>query len=651
MPKLVQKSGYIKAGKAAGYMKYIATRERVEILDGSGKPSKNQEELIGKLLLDYPDSKELHEYDDYSSAPTFGSASAFITAALDVNAGDARTRGGYMEYIAMRPRAERRGEHGLFGSASSVSLDAALGELEKHTGNVWTLIYSLRREDAARLGYDNADAWRTLLLGKQVELANAMKIPPDKFRWYAAFHDEDTHPHIHMMVWSEEPERGYLSKEGISEMRSVMTSEIFRDELLQLYQKKDVSYRETAQSAREALLELTGELAGCVCDAPDIEQQLEALAESLRAVKGRKQYGYLKKPIKEQVDNIVDALAALPRVAECYAAWNRSKDELDNYYRECERERLPMSQQKEFRAIKNQVIKEAESLLLGKMTFEDEDMTEEPEREEEVYYLTSSQRSEYYDARDCLYDDCASREERKAAAKTLEDIAKDGSGAAAYLLGKAWRDGLCAPPWDEEAEKWFRLSAEAGNDQAQYALGKLLLEQRRNKEGIRWLANSADRGNDSAMYLLGKLGMNGEVIKKNTRIATEDLTDAAERGNQYAQYALGKIYLQGENVEQDMDEAAYWFEKAAEQGNMYAQFLLERMERHRKPSVMLAATRLLHHLTRVFRDNAPQAQAAKGIQIDRKRAKELLEKRLAMGHKIDDHEEPERSGPTMSAPW
>ena len=129
---------------------------------------------------------------------------------------------------------ERRGTHGLFSSAAAVDLDAAMSELEAHDGNVWTIIYSLRREDAARLGYDNADAWRGLLMMHAQDLAKAMKIPADHFRWYAAFHNEGHHPHIHMMVWSDDPKEGFLTREGIAAMRSKLTNTIFRDEMLQI---------------------------------------------------------------------------------------------------------------------------------------------------------------------------------------------------------------------------------------------------------------------------------------------------------------------------------------------------------------------------------------------------------------------------------
>ena len=256
MAKLVQKSGYIKSEKAGGYMKYISTREGVEKLTGNGPVTKGQRELIQKLLHDFPDAVELFEYEDYRKTPTLGTASAFITMALDANLHEINSESGYLSYIATRPRVERRGAHGLFNSAAAVDLDAAMSELEAHDGNVWTIIYSPRREDAARLGYDNADAWRGLLMMHAQDLAKAMKIPADHFRWYAAFHNEGHHPHIHMMVWSDDPKEGFLTREGIAAMRSKLTNTIFRDEMIQIYERKDVAYKELIEAAQDTMREL-----------------------------------------------------------------------------------------------------------------------------------------------------------------------------------------------------------------------------------------------------------------------------------------------------------------------------------------------------------------------------------------------------------
>lgn len=196
MARLIVKSPYIKCGGgqgAGGYMKYIATRERVEILPDDRPPTRKQEQFITKLVKDFPDTKNLLEYEDYTSCPTKANASSLITLALEENWPQVQSSEGYARYIATRPRTERLGDHGLFGDEDGVNLDKAMSELEHYTGNVWTHIISLHREDAERLGYDNAQAWRSLLRTHRNDIAAAMKIPPQDFRWYAAFHDEGKH--------------------------------------------------------------------------------------------------------------------------------------------------------------------------------------------------------------------------------------------------------------------------------------------------------------------------------------------------------------------------------------------------------------------------------------------------------------------------
>ena len=227
MARLIVKSPYIKCGggqNASGYLQYIATRERVEIVPDDRPPTRKQEQFIKKLVKDFPDTKEMLEYDDYTNAPTKANASAFITLALEQNWSRVQSTEGYAKYIATRPRAERLGSHGLFGDADHVSLDAAMNELEHYTGNVWTHIISLKREDAVRLGYDNAAAWRTLLRTHRNDIAAAMNIKPEDFRWYAAFHNEGNHPHVHMMAWSVTPEHAYLDRDGIRQIKSTLTN-------------------------------------------------------------------------------------------------------------------------------------------------------------------------------------------------------------------------------------------------------------------------------------------------------------------------------------------------------------------------------------------------------------------------------------------
>ncbi|MBP3479654.1 MAG: SEL1-like repeat protein [Oscillospiraceae bacterium] len=645
MAKLIQKSGYIKSGgTAAGYMKYIATRENVEKFNGNGPATENQKKLIAELLRDFPDAKELFEYEDYTATPTFGNASAFITMALDANAHSMQATDGYMKYIATRPRVERQGEHGLFSDSDSVSLPAAIEELNGHDGRIWTFIYSLRREDAARLGYDNASNWRQLILSQKKALADAMRIPAEHLRWYAAFHDEGHHPHIHMMVWSDDPKQEYLSRSGIVSMRSAVANEIFRDELYALYKEKDLSYKEVTEKAQQVMRELIAQMESAVCDSPIIAQMMADLSKELEAVAGKKVYSYLKKPIKEKVDAIVDELAKVQPVADCYSVWNELRDKLESYYKTKPREHLPLSQQKEFRVIKNMVIREAENIRLGVHTFEDEDMQDEPEEDDHDGRASNTKRlyelaADYRKAKVVLTNNTLTLEEKRGAVDTLERLWHDGFTTAAHQLGKVWRDGLCDPPDEKQAEKWFRCAAEVGLGYSQYALGKLLQGQNRISEAVSWYEKAAAQGNQYAHYRMGKLYLSGDGVPKDVERAVEYLTASAKLGNQYAQYALGKLYLMGRDVPRDEEAARKWLTASAEQGYPYAQFFLERIGQFRDPSVLLAATRLLHHLANTFRDNAQPPSNPAGLRIDSKRRRKLMQKRLAMGHKPDDHEE------------
>lgn len=362
MARLIQKSGYIKNGKATGYMEYVATRDGVEIIQSTEPVTKKQEQFIQKLLKDFPDAKELFEYSDYLQTPNRGTASAFIAVTLDAHLHEVESESGYMSYIAQRPRAEKHGGHGLFGKADVTDLKAAKAELEAHNGKVWTFIFSLRREDAERLGYNKAAAWQNLLKQESAAIAEAMRIRTDDFRWYAAYHDEGHHPHVHMMVWSAEPKKGYLTREGIAAMRSKMTNAIFHEEMKKLYIKKDAAYKESIQTAKESLLLCIRMLESRESTDPVIEQKLCDLSHALEQVDGKHVYGYLPKEVKARVDEIVERLAQLPEVAACYDQWWRLKDEIAGYYGRNTPPHQPLSQQKEFRAIKNFIIREAETI-------------------------------------------------------------------------------------------------------------------------------------------------------------------------------------------------------------------------------------------------------------------------------------------------
>ena len=648
MARLIVKSPYIKCGggqNASGYLQYIATRERVEIVPDDRPPTRKQEQLIQKLVKDFPDTRELLEYDDYNAAPTKANASSFITLALEQNWNRVQSTEGYAKYIATRPRAERLGSHGLFGDADHVLLDTAMDELEHYTGNVWTHIISLKREDAARLGYDNAAAWRTLLRAHRNDIAAAMNIKPEDFRWYAAFHDEGNHPHVHMMAWSATPGQAYLDKVGIRQIKSTLTNQIFQQELLHLYEEKSVSRDELVRQTRQTMLKLAKRMRDGLCICPPAEKKLWELSQKLDEVQGKKAYGYLPKPLKQLTDEVVDAMEKLPTVNECYQKWWELQCQLNDYYSERQQQRPPLSQQKEFRQIKNAVIKEAEYIRQGRMSFEDADLTQEDEQIDD-----RNMSYDCWELRKIIADESTALGERDKVAEELEQIANQGDPHAQYIMGLLCRDGGLLVPDTEQAKHWLELSAQELPD-AQYALGKLYLSDdpdiHNSAKGLFWLQRAADSGHEYAAYRLGKEYLTGENVSKDAEKAATYLHQATERANPYAQYLLGKLCLMGKGVPKDKGEAQYWFSVAEKNGHAYAGYFLDRMERQEDlppPSILLSATRLLHHMGNIFRDNAPQPTAPTGIQIDHKRLQRLREKKMAMGHKWNDHEDEQNHG-------
>ena len=641
MARLIIKSPYIKCGGgqvADGYLRYIATRERVEIIPDDRPPTRKQEQLIAKLTKDFPDVKKLLEYEDYTTHPTKANASSLITLALEEHWKQVQQTDGYMKYIATRPRAERRGDHGLFGDADHVDLDVAMSELEHYTGNVWTHIISLHREDAERLGYNNAQAWRALIRAHRNDIAAAMHIPPQDFRWYAAFHDEGHHPHVHMMAWSVKPGQAHLDRDGIRQMKSMLTNDIFQQELLHVYEQKSVSRDELVRETRKVMLELSRQMRDTICEHTQAEQMIWRLSQQLGEVKGKKSYGYLPRPMKRQVDEIVDQLEQIPIVNECYQKWWELQCQVNEFYSGKKQQRPPLSKQKEFRAIRNAVIREAENIRLGKITFEDEKMEERGEWVDnwEVSYECLRLRAR-------IEDNNLPLDQRDEAVEDLERLAEYGDVHAQYFLGLLYRNGGLLLPDAEQAAHWLELAAKRNLPAAQYALGKLYLsddlEVHDVDDGIQWLERATRNGNADAAYRLGKEYLMGKSVQKDAVKAAEYLRYAADQDHPWASYLLGKLYLTGNGVPKDEEAAWNCFRMANAYGHPNAQYILERQDQWHQPQLLMTVSRLLYHMSNIFRDNVPTVPAQPRLHIDRKRMQELQELRIALGHQPDDHEE------------
>lgn len=371
MAKLVTKFKYLKPNRkvsAGGYAKYIATREGVEKIDDTKKfapATVKQKNLIEKILKDFPDSKDMFEYADYLEKQNQGSASDFISRVMEDYAYEISDRKVYADYIATRPRAERFGSHGLFtDDGVQVQLSKVTEELDKHKGNIWTAIISIRREDAERLGFNTGARWRDMLRTQTESLAKNLKIPMENLRWYAAFHNESHHPHVHLIAYSTVENEGYLTQKGVENLRSSFAKDIFQQDLLCIYEKQTEHRDKLRAEARDIVEDLVSKINSEIYISASIQHKLLELADRLSQTKGKKVYGYLKPDVKAIVDSIVDELASEDRIKKLYDLWYEQKENTICTYTDEMPDRIPLAQNKEFKPIKNAVIKEALKLNL-----------------------------------------------------------------------------------------------------------------------------------------------------------------------------------------------------------------------------------------------------------------------------------------------
>lgn len=455
MARLILKCPYFKGGskRASAYLgnlvNYIATRDGVEkilVKDKNTLSSEKQNELIDYIIKEFPNVKDLFEYEDYIKNPTIENASEFISIAVEENFDKISKRKNYVDYIANRSGVERIGKHGLFtGGDDSLILSRIADEVANHEGNVWTPIISLRREDATRLGFDNAESWHNMISYYAIDIAESLKIKPENFRWYAAFHNEGHHPHVHMICYSTDPKEGYLTKKGIEKMKSGFVKNIFGQELKEIYIEQSKRRDELKEESRKVLLQLISEMKNGTFKNSKVEKQFIEFAERLKFSKGKKQYGYLQPKLKAMVDNIIDEMAKDERIDKAYNLWYEMRNEVLNSYMDNLPELLPLSEQKEFKSIKNMIIKDADNLNKG------------------IFFFGEGIADDI---------DIADEEIDKDIHDLIED-ATNGNQYAQFSLGKLYLTGEGVIKNKEESIKWLSLSAEQGNEYAKFFLDNI----------------------------------------------------------------------------------------------------------------------------------------------------------------------------------
>lgn len=369
MPSIIFTSRYLKSGsqkaktKRKNYTKYIATRESVEKRDSNDSKTEKlstekQNELIKELLCEFPSAKKTLEYEDYKMAPTSDNASELIYSIMENYADVISNRKNFVGYMAKRPGAEQRGVHGLFnGKDEPINLNQVAKEVSEHPGYVWSHVVSLRREDAIRLGYDNSDSWRNMIMKHIDDIAKASKIPLANLKWYAAFHDTTHHPHIHLIVYSTDPRQGYLTQTGIEKIKSAFANDIFADELKSIYQKQTMNRDELKALAEDQMKDIADEFKMDELYDPVLQDLILKLKKLLAESEGKKVYGYLKKPVKQTVDEIVFELSKNEHIKGLYDKWCEFEKAKYRFYTAKEIDLPSLVDNKAFKPVKNMIIR------------------------------------------------------------------------------------------------------------------------------------------------------------------------------------------------------------------------------------------------------------------------------------------------------
>ena len=501
----------------------------------------------------------------------------------------------YADYIATRPRAQRFGTHGLFtDDGVQIKLNEVSENLNQYGGNVWTIIISLRREDAERLSFNTGERWRDMLRSQTSLISENFHIPMQNLRWYAAFHNESHHPHVHLMVYSTEEKQVYLSKQGVMKLRSSFAKDIFAQDLLCVYEKQTEYRDELKGNSSEVIAEIISKINSGAYDNPKLEEMLLSLVDRLSKTSGKKIYGYLKADVKAIIDSIVDEIASDERISALYDLWYEQREDVIRTYTDELPKRVPLSQNKEFKSIKNAVIQEAMNIVTDRIITADyeenadeqSESDSEPRDEETEPTLTDKEKTslmwQYYRQAKELLDKESENYNLNTAVEFLIESAKLGCGVAKYRLGKMFLQGEDVPKNADYALRWLEESVNDGNEFAEYLLGKTYLKDDDLEQNLiraeDLLRKSSAHGNKYAKYTLGKALLDGELFLQNIPEAVKLITESADNGFALAQYLLGKLLYKGEAIPQDLKKAIEYLEKAAEQKNPYAAYLAGKIQ-------------------------------------------------------------------------
>ena len=580
--------------------------------------------MLRDLLSDFPEAKRYLEYEDYTANPTVENASELISTIIERNADVIGNRQNFVGYMAMRPGVQKRGSHGLFNEKDEpIILDRVANEIANHKGNVWSHVISLRREDAIRLGYDNSEAWRQLVMRHISDIAKNQKISLCNLKWYAAFHDTTHHPHIHLLVYSENTKEGFLTNEGINKIRSAFANDIFKDDLQSIYQEQTLSRDELKAVSKTEFKSIVRKVQQGGFENPQLENLIRKLYSQLQNVKGKKVYGYLPQEVKETVNSIFSELANDDNIRQLYEKWCSLESLKYKTYTQKEKELPPLVDNKVFQPVRNMIIRtvldmnypvidveieepepteqfanddfyvdillkfdESEQSENDKVTFSDND---EPTAEDFIwsnenevtvdiedyepqskYYLKWS--TAYKEACKIIYNKQSKLEDFQKAEQLLLNESRSGNVLAIQDLGKLYSTDKLGEK-DEKKSFSFYEEAFQGFMEIEPDSDFMFPYEPKFDGQIMKPVNMRSY----VWYRIGKMHCYGLGTEQDYAQSFEWFLKSAHEGNKFAQYSLANLYYYGNGVEKDLSQAFWWYRKSSEQGQPYASYAVAQM--------------------------------------------------------------------------
>ena len=455
------------------------------------------------------------------------------------------------------------------------------------------------------------------------DIAKNQKISLCNLKWYAAFHDTTHHPHIHLLVYSENTKEGFLTNEGINKIRSAFANDIFKDDLQSIYQEQTLSRDELKAVSKTEFKSIVRKVQQGGFENPQLENLIRKLYSQLQNVKGKKVYGYLPPDVKETVNSIFSELAKDNNIRQLYEKWCSLESLKYKSYTQKEKELPPLVDNKVFQPVRNMIIRtvldmnypvidveieepepteqfanddfyvdillkfdESEQSENDKVTFSDND---EPTAEDFIwsnenevtvdiedyepqskYYLKWS--TAYKEACKIIYNKQSKLEDFKKAEQLLLSESKSGNVLAIHDLGKLYStDKLGAK--DEEKSFAFYQEALQGFMEIEPDSDYMFPYEPKFKGQVMKPADMRSY----VWYRIGKMHCYGLGTEQDYEKAFQWFLKSSQEGHKFAQYSLANLYYYGNGVEKDLSQAFLWYQKSASQGQPYASYAAAQM--------------------------------------------------------------------------